>query len=257
VIDPNLLQACRLLFGKEVVISEEFFDYLQPSGLKSAFRRRVLETHPDTQQAFGEGGNEDFHTIQQAFATVTTYLQQRKNLNQLPAPPIPSPIASNMSVLYPALKSIGPIILEFPHRHSSSRASIDRFHQGALPQRPLLFGHFLYYSGLTTWRTITSILVQQQRERPRIGELGTRLGMLLPEDINRILGARNPRHLFGEAAVSLGLLTMQQMEILLWKQRRQQKKFGTILVEKNMITLRELTLLLALFRRHNRAYQKP
>ena len=252
MIDPSLLRACRLLFGEEAIIGKEFLNYLQASGLKSAFRRRALETHPDSQHSLAGGSNENFHAIQQAFAVLTNYLNQRDHITNISASHPRG--ARDNSGIHPALRNIGPIILESTHRSSSSKASIDRFYQGGLPQRPLLFGHFLYYSGLTTWRTITSILVQQQRGRPRFGELGTHLGLLYPEDINRILGAKTSKRHFGEVAVSLGILTMQQMETLLKQQQRQQKKFGVILVENNLITLNELSLLLTIFRHHNRYY---
>jgi hypothetical protein len=43
----ELYHACRILFGTELQCSPEFLDYLQISGVKSAFRRRAMETHPD------------------------------------------------------------------------------------------------------------------------------------------------------------------------------------------------------------------
>ncbi|MGD9947296.1 MAG: J domain-containing protein [Desulfobulbus sp.] len=255
--DPTLLQACRLLFGDEVIIGEGFLDYLQPGGLKNAFRQQARQTHPDSRHPSAHGNVEAFHAVQQAFQVLTSYLEQRDCIARVPAAPMPPPVGPHVPDFHPTLKTISPIILDSPYRPRSSQTSIDRLYEGTLPERTLLFGHFLYYSGLTTWRTITSILVQQQRDRPRFGELGTRFGMLRPEDIPRILGTQTSRRPFGEVAVALGLLSEQQLANLLRQQKRQQKKFGAILVEKELITLRELTLLLTLFRRHNRAHGEP
>lgn len=257
--DPTLLQACRLLFGEDVVISEHFLDYLQPGGLKSAYRQRVRETHPDSQPLPAVNGLEAFFAVQQAYQLLAAYLQERDHgqepsaapMDSRPGKPSPAPKTAQSEQWPPSLQTIGPIILESPFRSGSSTASIDRLYRGPLPERPLLFGHFLYYCGLTTWRTITSVLVRQQRDRPRCGELGTRFGMLQPKDIARILGAKSPQQPFGQVAVSLGLLSEQQLHTLLRHQQRQQKKFGTILVEQQLITPEELSYLLNLFAHHN------
>ncbi|MBM9614930.1 J domain-containing protein [Desulfobulbus rhabdoformis] len=257
--EDTLLQACRLLFGEEVVVGEGFLDYLQPGGLKNAYRQRARQTHPDARPKGDATDFESFHAVQQAFSLLSEFIENRK---RRPAPMV-EPVAPRMrpAGAHPAsqaqepLGSIAPIILESHSRPGTGQATIDRLYQGPLPERSLLFGHFLYYSGLTTWRTITTILVQQQRGRPKFGEMGTRLGLLIPEDINRILKFRTPRRPFGEVAVSLGLLNSSQKEMVLLQQRRQQKKFGTILVEKDLITLGELCTLLTHFRCHNREYE--
>ncbi len=43
----ELFRSCEILFGPELRISSEFLDYLEVNGVKSAFRKRALETHPD------------------------------------------------------------------------------------------------------------------------------------------------------------------------------------------------------------------
>lgn len=255
--ESTLLQACRLLFGDEVVIGKGFLDYLQPAGLKSAYRQRARETHPDSRHSTPVLADiEAFFAVQQAYQVLTSYLQQRENRSLAQAPNLDTPAqpfkTRGKTEFFFSLDTIAPIILESPHRTQGANASIDRLYQGPLPERPLLFGHFLYYCGLTTWRTITAILVQQQRGRPRCGELGTRFGLLQPADIHHILKKKAANTPFGETAMALGLLDERQLRALLRHQRQQQKKFGTILVEKDLLSLRELTFLLMEFRRHNR-----
>lgn len=257
VNESTLLQACRLLFGDEVVIGKGFLDYLQPAGLKSAYRQRARETHPDSHSTAALADIEAFFAVQQAYQVLISYLQQREHRSRLAQAanlaPTAQPLATRgrAEVLF-SLDTIAPIILESPHRPQAAKASIDRLYQGPLPERPLLFGHFLYYCGLTTWRTITAILVQQQRGRPRCGELGTRFGLLQPADIHHILKRKTANTPFGETAMALGLLDERQLRALLRHQRQQQKKFGAILVEEDLLSLRELTFLLMQFRRHNR-----
>nr|WP_320009699.1 DnaJ domain-containing protein [uncultured Desulfobulbus sp.] len=256
VTEDTLLQACRLLFGEDVLVERGFLDYLQPGGLKNAYRQRARQTHPDARPECDETDFECFHAVQQAFSLLSDFIERR---DTKPMPRI-EPVHSRMRsarVNADSFETIAPIILESRNRAGVAQATIDQLYQGPLPQRSLLFGHFLYYSGLTTWRTITTILVQQQRGRPRFGEMGTRLGLLIPEDVNRILTLKTPRRPFGEVAVSLGLLNPHQREMVLSHQRRHQKKFGAILVEHELITLKELTTLLNHFRCHNRVYANP
>lgn len=256
--DSALLQACGLLFGEEVVVGPGFLEYLQSAGLRQAYRQRARETHPDSPWSQACGDAERFHAIQQAYQLLSTYLRQRELRPVRAAAGLPrSPTASAGKATpagAPCLESIGPIILAPPRHPLTPPSSIDRLYQGPLPERSLLFGHFLYYCGLTTWRTITAVLVQQRRGRLRCGELGARYGLLQPADINRILQVKPSHTPFGEVAKALGLLDERQLHALLMQQRRQQKKFGTILVEQDLLSLRELTFLLTQFRRHNRLH---
>lgn len=258
--EAALLQACALLFGEEVVIGPDFLDYLQPAGLQQAYRQRARETHPDSALAAAVGNRPPFHDVQQAYQLLSAYLRQRalwRSTRKAAAAPRPrSPVSTETAgfALSLSLEAIKPIILSPPRYTPSTTVSIDRLYQGPLPQRSLLFGHFLYYCGLTTWRTITAVLVHQRRGRLRCGELGAHYGLLQPADIHRILQVKPSHTPFGEVAKALGLLDEGQLHALLMQQRRQQKKFGTILVEHDLLSLRELTFLLTQFRSHNRLH---
>ena len=45
--DANVLNACRTLFGTEAAVSPDFLLSLKPNVLKTAFRKKAKETHPD------------------------------------------------------------------------------------------------------------------------------------------------------------------------------------------------------------------
>jgi len=47
----ELLSACRILFGPDVVINRDFLWYLQQEGAKSAYWSRAKESHPDAHPA--------------------------------------------------------------------------------------------------------------------------------------------------------------------------------------------------------------
>ncbi|WP_319585412.1 hypothetical protein [uncultured Desulfobulbus sp.] len=75
--------------------------------------------------------------------------------------------------------------------------------------------------------------------------------MLNLEDITLILQNKIPFQTFGQTAEHMGMLHADQIWVLLFQQQRLQKKFGTILLEKNLITSNELHDLLEQFQQHN------
>lgn len=224
--EEELFRACRLLFGDGLSLSREFLYYIQWSGLKSAYRRRVHELHPDK----SGGSADEFIALQRAYEELGEFLSARDNgrdpARRRPAGGKPAPS---------------------PARPASSAAA------GAarLPRRPLLLGHYLYYSGLIDWRTIVSALVWQRSHRPRIGEIARDAGMLSAEQVREVLLRRRTLEPFGAAAVKLGLLTRAQVEELLRRQRLRQRRFGEYFVEKGIFSREEMLRFVAGLERHN------
>lgn len=262
ISEQELFRSCEILFGTDLDISREFLDYLQAGGIKSAYRKRALETHPDRLIGFGlpldRQGVERFHAVREAYENLLCFLQDKETgrrkcaatVRQHPAPPRHSAKNSDRQHFFHA-KKIKPITLPGELHRTTVSPNTERFYQGPLPRRHLLFGHFLYYSGLTNWRTIARVLTWQRTERPRLGELGRRFGMCGQEDVNTILRTKRSFGHFGETARMLGILTEHQVRVLMFHQQRLQKKFGTILLEKKLIGQPELQELLNRFERHN------
>ncbi len=244
----QLLQSCAILFGHDLAVSREFLDYIQLSGVKIAFRKRAMETHPDRRNEHDcflrQGNSDNFHRVRNAYEDLCNFLKAKEeDCARRTAPHAcrsGTPDAS--SSWAPSSRNM---------YKSGGKASSPNLYSGPLPRRRLLFGHFLYYSGLADWRTITRILIWQKTERPRIGELGRRFGMLKSEDISFILRNKIPLQPFGQTAQRLGMLSENQLRILIAHQQRLQKKFGAILLEKDMITPFELQNLLSQFKQHN------
>ncbi|MHB1014448.1 MAG: molecular chaperone DnaJ, partial [Desulfurivibrionaceae bacterium] len=112
-------------------------------------------------------------------------------------------------------------------------------------------GHFLYYSGLINWRTIIQALIWQRTERPRLGEIGQRFGLLNEADVVHILRNRPILQPFGQTAMDLGLLSQPQLQMLVAHQKRLQKKFGEFFLEKQILEPSELRTLLQQYQEHN------
>lgn len=262
----ELFRSCEILFGSELHICREFLDYLEVSGVKSAFRKRAMETHPDRQ--IGKDlpirleNTALFYTVREAYENLLEFLQEKERSKRSPqvsrpAAPFrrtPKPWQANHNQQKPApppYPPIKPIILTDEISRSTRFANTESYYQGAMPHRQLLFGHFLYYSGLANWRTIARILTWQRTERPRLGELGLRFGIFAQEDILTIMHYKKPFSPFGQTAQMLGLLSEQQLKVLIFQQQRLQKKFGAILLEKNLLKDYELQELLYQFECHN------
>ncbi len=272
IAEQDLFKACRVLFGGEIQISRGFLEYLQLNGIKTAYRRRARETHPDMLTDVGEAairrGADLFQGVQQAYESLRSYLDAReRGLAQFQSPPIKTAAAKRPATRrWPQNQSWA----QRPQtarrkqtspRQQSGQSSARRpgwtanYQQTSpnrrIPPRKLLFGHYLFYSGVTNWQTIVNALIWQRTRRPRLGEIGKSFGWLTSSDIVHILKSRQLSDPFGCSAVKLGLLTENQVRLMVFKQQRQQKKFGEYFVQHNLLTHSQLERLIKNFRLHN------
>jgi len=259
VVQQELFQSCRVLFDLDREVCWDFLNYIQLSGLKSAYRKKVRETHPDL--AVGQNlvvqrrRADRFMVVQQAYENLSGFLRDRDQ-----SPPVKtrrhngSAKAPSPARPQPA-KGAGPAAR--PAAPQAGSWNFEALYQGPMPRRPLLFGHYLYYSGAITWRTIVSALIWQRKQRPRLGELGYRLGWLRPHDIQGIVCDRQDPLPFGESAIQRGLLTAMQVRILLYRQQQSQRKFGEYFLENRLMSGASLERRLHEFHAHNGRFARP
>ncbi len=78
--ETEVLSACRILFDLDGRIDRRFLDYVRPSGLKRAYRKKVLETHPDRVATLNrlhqERYTRDFIAVKQAYEKLSAYLKE-------------------------------------------------------------------------------------------------------------------------------------------------------------------------------------
>lgn len=221
--EPELIAACRALFGSEVEVSHDFLRYLQPSGAKAAYRVMAKKTHPDLQpHAQPEQRGETFRRVSEAYQLLSRYLLQRETGRPSPLPPRTEPVHEAGSYLY----------------------------QGELPQRHLELGRYLFYRGLIPYRMLIEAITWQRRQRPNIGSIARRWNWLSEAAIRTVLQTGLGR--FGEKAVHLGLLNRSQVQQLLLYQRSVQSKFGQFFLERGLFTRYELERLVREQKEHNR-----
>ncbi len=262
--EQKLYRACKIIFGPELAVSHDFLQYLQESGLKSAYRQRALETHPDRCPTQGEFVKRRmtmmFHTVQQAYEDLNDFLEDRKNglYPYLSAPrknkKQPESARADKAEQRKTSKKRTRrqrVVKPRPAEENERNFKTGNNQYGSLPPRKLLFGHYLYYSGLIDWQTLIRALVWQRSQQPRLGEIGRRLGWLNKKDILTIMRHRTRTRPFGRSAVELGVLSESQLKILLSQQKKYRKKIGGYFVEKNIMTSRQLGRLVEKCRRHN------
>lgn len=230
--DHELFRACRELFGPEVEISAEFIDYIQPAGVKTAFRQRVKAIHPDLlpSDLSGDGGkgHEPFLQLHAAYTLVTSYLVQNRIPEQRNHRRKSSPSAGRHDGNFPD---------EGPPAWT-------------LPKRRLPLGRYLYYLGIISYRTLLNAITWQRHSTPRLGVLARDFGWLSHHDVAKILSSSEPG-LFGQRAVRTGLLSERQLKQLLLQQRISRRRIGEFFVGQGIISKEELEVLIKGLWLHN------
>jgi len=227
--ESQLIDACRILFPT-AEISREFLCYIQPEGLKNAYRNRAWECHPDACDLSDDqaGRTELFRRSVEAYQLLNDYLKVRK-------PALPLRFASEPKPSYPRMKII-------------ERAEDERYYEGPFPTIELKTGLYLYYKGAISYEALIRALMWQRDLRPPLGDFARQWGWLSEEDVSTILAATHIIGSFGERAVALELLSQSQLSIILLHQRSLQQPIGRYFVTHSLLTepalrhhLRELT----------------
>lgn len=137
----------------------------------------------------------------------------------------------------------------------------DHYFDRAIPSRQLPFGQYLYYAGKISWRQLIDALVWQRQQRPPIGQLAKRWGMLTDWQVESVLESRKAAGRydvrFADYAVELGYLSASNQAALLGRMNALQKPIGQYFVEAGVFEVSALAQLLTAHRRHNwRALQR-
>ncbi len=234
----ELIDACGVLFGPEVKVSPQFLHYIQPSGIKAAFRERALETHPDRALALGKYGT----TMDDMFKEVVVAYEK----------------------LRAAIKGDGVVLVKkganggngrgATARHGFDSGFSDLLYTGEIPRRELLFGRFLYYSRRISWRSLIQAITWQRKQRPLIGQIALEWGMLSRKEITDVITARDAREKFGEAALRKGYLNKYNLLAILGKQRGLHRPLGDYFVARSLYTRLDMNRAANGQRQHNRRF---
>lgn len=236
----ELYDACRTIFGAGISVSDDFLRYLQPFGLKTAYRKRALETHPDRARALGNCGSDmqqRFQQVRSAYEKLLHYVENRsRRITGDPA------FNGRRKQHYPDPGA----------RPPGARRGQDHFYQGRLPQRSLLLGQYLYYSGRISWRDLIDAIVWQSSQRPKIGQLALQAGIMSSRQVSAVLAQRSNHERFCACAQRIGFISTRDRAALIRRQREMQRNIGQYFIERGLITERDLSALIAAQLKHNK-----
>jgi hypothetical protein len=241
--ETELIEACRVLFSSDVQINRDFLYYLQPSGIKSAYRKKAKETHPDccvtAEPEEHERRNELFRGVSQAYKLLDSFSSDNHKKLWSPA---------DLRTAYQASSSYSA-----GQGYGDAQQEQSQF---SLPKRHLEAGLYLYYRGVISYAEMIEALVWQRRQRPIIGNIAETWGWLKNADVQAINRHHGRRGRFGARAVDLGYLTPFQVQVLLRHQRQSQKLFGQSFVEQGRLTSAEVEAYIRSQRQHNARYRQ-
>lgn len=243
----DVFKACRILFGSEIELSLDFLLYLQSSGIKSAYRKRALQTHPDLLSAReGVEESEAFIETHWAYKRLLEYIGTRDTRAHARKHP---PMRHAGSVFHPRRQR---------PRKRARRTATHRpggfFFVGTPPRRRLMFGEFLFYSGHVSWESLIKAITWQRRQRPRLGEIARDWGLV--DEIQIIEGFRERRlgEPIGESLARVGHLSREHLDAILRKQRMLQRPMGEYFVINGVLSQSEISAHLKSLYRHNAKY---
>jgi hypothetical protein len=219
----------------------EFLRYLKPAGVKAAFRKKALETHPD--RAIMLASQTD--SLENRFKEINLAYQLLKEFLDCPW----KYQLGEDGVIFRRKK--GPVS---PVRKKAYDVTKETKYSGRIPQRKLLLGQYLYYSGHIALTTLIKAVVWQRLQRPSIGSIALQWDWFDPEDISDVLRNRRQGEKFGECALRRGYLSSYQLMLLLNRQKTLQPQIGRYFVEERIIPAHKIGKLIDELKGHNRKF---
>jgi len=244
--ETQVAEACKTLFGSDIIVRRSFLLYIQPSGAKSAYRRKAKETHPDLFSGADPLQQKKqamlFIEILKAYDVLNAFFKQRdeglwKEVKKAAAPRPQRTTARRAEAAHKP-----------PPRPSEKDT---QFWGGGVPFRPLEIGRYLYYSKRISYQALIDALVWQRSQRPIIGDIALRWGWLTAGGIDQITQSSGLSGRFGEKAMGLGLLSPFQVKTLLFFQRSQQERLGQYFVVHQLLSKDNLERFVADLQEHN------
>ncbi len=256
----NLINDCYLLFGSEIFNSADFLKALSPSELKTAYRKKAFETHPDRAHSLGK----DRETLDELFKYVITAYERLCSVVHGEHKYILKDEASkknNVSRTYRHTQTKQTNATGFSSAgnarkskriHKRQKTTSDHFYKGNVPKRKLLIGQYLYYSGLVSWRTLFNAISWQRKQRPIIGKIALDWGILSYDAIQRILTERSGSERFGEHALRNGFITYFEFLSIIGKQKSLQRPIGEYFVKNGFVRSQTIEAMSVKLKKHNR-----
>lgn len=250
ITTKELFNDCYLLFGPNFGLSIEYLKNLMPSNLKTAYRKKAFETHPDRAKVLGVSDDEmeeDFKRVTLAYERLNSFINGSKDFAIKDGKPTRRHTRANHRKH-----------AETTNNNKDRQRKVNKqwtvsnhFYKGTIPERKLLIVQYLYYSGLISWKTFFDAIYWQRRQRPLIGQIAQEWGMLTPEEIKKILKERNYKERFAEYAWNNGYITRFQHLAIVGKQRILQRPIGEYFTQHEIFSVNEMDKMIEQLKTHN------
>ena len=142
----DYLNACRILFPENAHLTPGFLKDLEISSLKTAYRQKAFETHPDRSVALGISEME----MEKRFKDVASAYE------------LLLPVACGK---YSFLFNANVQKKQGWKTSKRKKTPNDHYHIWGIPQKELLLGQYLYYSGMISWKTLLKSIAWQRNHQ--------------------------------------------------------------------------------------------
>jgi hypothetical protein len=210
---------------------------LSPLELKTAYRKKAFEAHPDRACVLGE--NKEM--LDKHFKEITTAYESLNSIVQ-------GKVKYIIKDETPKRRNV-----RFTNRYKQikQKRTSDRFYKGDMPERKLLIGQFLYYSRQISWQTLLDALLWQRKQRPIIGKIALDWGILSSDEIQWILSKRSYKDKFGEYALRNGFITYFQLLAIIGRQKKLQPLIGKYFIQEKILGYLEVKKMVKMLKNHN------
>jgi hypothetical protein len=240
--DEDVLRALGIVLGGRPGPGSSLAAHVDRRLLKTAFRRRAHELHPDKSRCVGlpeAALTHRFHELKGAYDFLLSVLANRSGVGgDLAAPATPNAPRAERPVARATSPEPSP---------TAPRCV------PTIPGHRLRFAQYLYHAGVIDWHTLLAAMRWQYRTRPRVGELARQMSLLSRHDVCEILRQRELDERFGETALRLRRLDWSHLFSVLRRQQRLDRPIGRFFVGHDILTGGELATLLDRQWEHNLA----
>jgi hypothetical protein len=223
----NIINACNILFGPKFKFNPSTLDYIQLSGIKSAYKEKSKLYHPDRSYVRGIDANilaEYFKELNKAYNVLLNYKKINAKKNNI------------------KIK---------PNFKTKTSFRYNFYYKGVMPKRELRFGEFLYYSRKICWNDLIASIVKQSIYRGKIGRICLELKYINKVTLCKIINQKKEDEKFGESAIRLGYLDIDQLNTALYKQKSKKYPIGRYFIDNNIISTEDLNRFLQENRKYN------
>jgi hypothetical protein len=233
-MSPEIASALRLLYGEHVTVKPELLGKLDPEGLKTVFRQRAMEIHPDRAKVLGKSSDE----LSEMFKDVQSAYERLREL-----------LGLSFETSLPFGKT-GKTREDWTSTHG------EHYWEADIPRSKLLLGQFLYYAGLVTFNTLISAITWQRQQRPSFGKIACMWDYLSDIQVTEIMSSRRGWEKFGESAIRLGYISPFQRTAVIGFQKWLQRPIGEFFQEIGILEEGEIVYLIGLMKKHNRKVER-